>query len=115
MFTPARVSLIGIALNFVLCLVLFFYFHLGHIGLALTTGLVAILNFLQLVHAIQKKIDLGDAGEWLSFFARVMAATLACGFVVFFGNELLLAHRTTHSLFGAAILFFNIGAAGAVY
>ncbi len=115
LFMPARVSLIGIAVNLVLCFLLFYYFHLGHIGLALTTGFVAILNFLQLVHALQKKIDLGAPREWLSFFARVMTATVACGGVVFFGDQVLLAHRTTHSLLGAAILFFNIGAAGAVY
>jgi len=115
LFTPARVSLIGIALNLVLCFVLYYYLGLGYVGLALTTGFVAVLNFLQLVYAIQKKIDLGPAGEWLSFFIRVMVATLACGGVVLFGDQLLLAHRTTHSLLGAAILFLNIGVAGAVY
>jgi len=115
LFTPARVSLTGIALNLVLCFVLFYYLGLGHVGLALTTGFVAILNFLQLVYAIQKKIDLGAPGEWLSFFVRVTVATLACGGVVLLGDQVLLAHRTTHSLLGAAILFLNIGVAGAVY
>jgi hypothetical protein len=81
----------------------------------MTTGFVAILNFLQLVYAIQKKIDLGSPGDWLSFFARVTFATMACGLVVLAGDHFLLAHRTTHSLLGAAILFFNIGAAGLVY
>ena len=70
LFTPARVSLIGIALNLVLCFVLFFCFHLGHVGLALTTGFVAMLNFLQLVYAIQKQIDLGRSPTGFpSFFA----------------------------------------------
>jgi len=115
LFTPARVSLIGIALNLALCFVLSYYLGLGHVGLALTTGFVAVLNFLQLVHAIQKKIDLGAPGEWLSFFARVTVATLTCGAVVYFGDRFLLAHRTTHSFLGAAILFANIAVAGAVY
>jgi putative peptidoglycan lipid II flippase len=115
LFTPARVSLTGIALNLVLCFVLYYYLGLGHVGLALTTGFVAVLNFLQLVYAIQKKIDLGSPDEWLSFFVRVMVATLACGCVVLVGDQLFLAHRTTHSLLGAAILFFNIGLAGVVY
>ncbi|HEV3272572.1 MAG TPA: murein biosynthesis integral membrane protein MurJ [Candidatus Methylacidiphilales bacterium] len=115
LFTPARVSLIGIALNLALCFVLYHYLGLGYVGLALTTGFVAVLNFLQLVYAIQKKIDLGAPEEWLSFFARVMVATLACGLVVLVGDKVLLAHRTTHSLLGAAILFLNIGVAGAVY
>ncbi|MCE0484328.1 MAG: murein biosynthesis integral membrane protein MurJ [Methylacidiphilales bacterium] len=115
LFTPARVSLIGIALNLALCFVLYYYLGLGHVGLALTTGFVAIINFLQLVYAIQKKIDLGTPGDWLSFFTRVTAATLICGLVVFFGDHLLLAHRTTHSFLGAIILCFNIGLAGLIY
>jgi putative peptidoglycan lipid II flippase len=115
LFTPARVSLTGIALNLGLCFVLFFWLHLSHVGLALATGFVAILNFLQLVYAIQKKVDIGSAGDWLSFFARVTPASMACGLIVFLGDEWFLAHRTTHSLLGAAILFINIGAAGLVY
>ncbi len=115
LFTPARVSLIGIALNLVLCFAFYRYLHLGHVGLALATGGVAVLNFLQLVYAIQKKIDLGSPSDWLSFFARVMLATLACGCIVLFGDQVLLAHRTTHSLFGAVILFFNIAWAGGIY
>jgi putative peptidoglycan lipid II flippase len=115
LFTPAKVSLSGIALNLGLCFVLYYYLGLGHVGLALTTGFVAVLNFLQLVYAIQKKIDLGSPGEWLSFFVRVTVAALACGCVVLVGDRLLLAHRTTHSLLGAAILFINIGLAGGVY
>ncbi len=115
LFTPARVSLLGIVLNLVLCFFFFDLMHLGHVGLAMTTGLVAVINFLQLLHAMNKKIDLGDPGEWLSFFARVGAATLACGGSVLLLNTLLLAHRTTHSLLGALILFVNIGVAGAVY
>jgi len=114
-FTPVRISLTGIALNLILCFILFFGFHLGHVGLACSTGFVAVLNFLQYVYAIQKKIDIGAAGDWLSFFVRITPATMACGLVVFIGDEWLLAHRTTHSLLGAAILFFNIGAAGLVY
>jgi len=115
LFTPARVSLIGIALNLGLCFLLFYYLHLGHVGLALTTGFVAIFNFLQLLYAIQKKIDVGTPGDWISFFARVTPATFLCGLVVFLGDHYLLSGRTTHSLFGALILFINIGIAGLVY
>jgi putative peptidoglycan lipid II flippase len=115
LFMPARVSLIGIALNLGLCFVLFYYLHLGHVGLALTTGFVAILNFLQLLYAIQKKIDVGTPENWISFFSRVTPATFLCGLVVFLGDHYLLATRTTHSLFGALILFGNIAAAGLVY
>jgi len=115
LFTPVRVALIGITLNVVLCVGLYIYFRMGHVGLALATGLVATLNFLQLLYAIQKRIDLGHARDWLSFFVRITVATWMCGFVVFFGDHFLLGTRTTHSLLGAMILFLNIGAAGVVY
>jgi putative peptidoglycan lipid II flippase len=115
LFTPARVSLIGIALNLVLCAILFFYFKMGHVGLALATGFIAILNFLQLLYAIQKKIELGRAEDWLSFFARVSTATFACGAVAYAGDAFLFAHRSTHSLLGAFLLFANIAVAGAIY
>ena len=115
LFTPARVSLIGIAVNLVLCYVLFDYCNLGHVGLAMTTGFVAVLNFLQLVFAIQKKINLGTASDWLAYFGRISIATLACGGTVLGLDALLLANRTTHSLLGALILFVNISLAGVVY
>jgi putative peptidoglycan lipid II flippase len=115
LFTPSRVSLIGIALNLLFCFVLYFYLHLGYVGLALTTGFIAILNFLQLLYAIQQKIALGAAADWLTFFLRVGAATVACGMTAYLADHYLLAARTTHSLLGALILFFNIGLAGAVY
>ncbi len=115
LFTPSRVSLIGIALNLALCFPLYYYLHLGHVGLALATGSVAILNFLQLLYAIQKKIAIGAPGDWFLFFTRVTAATAACGLTAYFGDAYLLGARTTHSLLGAVILFFNIGLAGAVY
>jgi peptidoglycan biosynthesis protein MviN/MurJ (putative lipid II flippase) len=89
--------------------------HFGYVGLALTTGLVAIVNFLQLVYAIQKKIDLGDARDWLFFFLRVSGAAFACGVTAFLGDHFLLDSRAIHPLFHAVILFLNIGAAGAVY
>jgi peptidoglycan biosynthesis protein MviN/MurJ (putative lipid II flippase) len=115
LFTPARVSLTGIGLNLALCYTLFDYFQLGFVGLAMATGFVAVLNFLQLTYAISKQIDLGTASDWFSYFLRVSLATLACGGTVLGLDTLLLANRTTHSLFGALILFINIGVAGAVY
>jgi putative peptidoglycan lipid II flippase len=115
LFMPARVSLIGIALNLALCFAFYFWLHLGHVGLALATGFVALLNFLQLVHAIQKRIDLGRAADWLSFFARVTAATFACGLVAWSGDTFFLARLSAHGLLSALVLGFNIADAGLVY
>jgi len=115
LFMPARVSLIGIALNLVLCFIFFGVFHLGHVGLAMATGLVAIINFLQLLYAIQKRIDLGRTGEWLSFFVRVTVATLACGAAAWAGDAFILARLRPHSLLSALVLFIKIADAGAIY
>jgi putative peptidoglycan lipid II flippase len=115
LFTPSRVSLIGIALNALLCAILFFYFHLGHVGLALATGFVAIFNFLQLLHAIQKKIDLGRVEDWISFFLRVTAATMALGLVAWAGDEYILTPYAPHGLLNALLLGLNIALAAAVY
>lgn len=115
LFMPARVSLIGIGLNLVLCTIFYFGLGLGHIGLALATGLIAVLNFLQLLFAIQKKIELGDPAEWLSFFLRVSTASLGCGLVAFAGDYFLLDPHHKPSLLSAVFLMVNIGVAGAVY
>ena len=115
LFTPSRVSLIGIALNLVLCALLFFYFHLGHVGLALATGFVAIFNFLQLVHAIQKRIDLGRPVDWLSFFVRVSFAAFACGFAAWLGDTYLLPLFGPHTFLRGFVLCLNIADAGLVY
>ena len=115
LFTPSRVSLIGIALNAILCAILFFYFHLGHVGLALATGFVAIFNFLQLLWAIQKKIDLGRVEDWISFFLRVTAATAALGLVAWAGDEFILIPYAPHGFLNALLLTLNIALAAAVY
>ena len=81
----------------------------------MATGFAAILNFLQLIYAVQKKLDLGRIQDWLSFFIRVTLAAWACGLVVFLGDHFLLETRTTHSLLGALILLLNISVAGVVY
>jgi putative peptidoglycan lipid II flippase len=115
LFTPCRVSLIGIGLNIAFCFALYFGFHLGYVGLATATGLVATINFLQLLYAIQKRIEIGHARDWLSFFVRVTAATLACGAVAWAGDHFLLTRLKHHFLLGALALLLNIGAAGAIY
>ena len=115
LFTPSRVSLIGIALNLALCALLFFYFHLGQVGLALATGFVAILNFLQLVYAIQKQIDLGRPADWLSFFVRVSVAAFACGFVAWLGETFMLPAFAAHRVISGALLCAVIAGAGGIY
>ncbi|HEY8965157.1 MAG TPA: murein biosynthesis integral membrane protein MurJ [Candidatus Methylacidiphilales bacterium] len=76
---PLRVSLVGIGANLVLNLAAIKLLHLGHAGLALTTSCVALLNFGQLFVALRRKVDIGPAAEWVSFFVRVVLASALCG------------------------------------
>ncbi len=70
--TPVRVSFIGMGLNLGLNLVLVKIFDLGHVGLAISTGFVAVMNFLQLIASMQSKIKIGDASQWLPYMIKVI-------------------------------------------
>jgi putative peptidoglycan lipid II flippase len=77
--TPLRISLIGIGVNLVLNLLNARVLGFGHVGLALTTSAVAIVNFVQLMAALRRRVDVGDAGQWAAFLARCVAAAALCG------------------------------------
>ena len=76
---PLRVSLIGIAINLALNLVNARVLGLGHGGLALITSVVAVVNFLQLITALSRRVDLGGLREWTLFLARCFVAAALCG------------------------------------
>lgn len=77
--TPLRVSLLGIGINLALNLTLVKAFHLGHVGLATTTGCVAVLNFLQLAVYLRRDVAYGSAGRWAAYLTTLAGAGLACG------------------------------------
>lgn len=73
---PLRVSLIGIVLNLVLNSVFIFILHWNIAGLALSTALVALLNFGQLLYALRRPL-----GSWLDrafylAFGKIAFSTL---------------------------------------
>ncbi|CAB4244271.1 putative lipid II flippase MurJ [Methylacidimicrobium sp. AP8] len=76
---PLRVSLFGIGLNLLLNLFLVKVLAFGHVGLALTTSLVALLNAAQLFFSLDRRVFPGGAGSWLSFLWRLALASAACG------------------------------------
>ena len=77
--TPMRISFIGIAINLALNILNARVLGLGHAGLALITSLVAIVNFLQLMAALSRRVSLGGLGQWTLFLARCALASAACG------------------------------------
>ncbi len=76
---PLRVSLFGIGLNLLLNFLLVKVLAFGHVGLALTTSLVALLNCAQLFFSLDRRVFPGGIGSWLSFLWRLAVASLVCG------------------------------------
>ncbi|HSZ52418.1 MAG TPA: murein biosynthesis integral membrane protein MurJ [Caulobacteraceae bacterium] len=75
---PMRVSLIGIAICLILNLFNMLVLKLGHVGLALSTSAVAIINMGQLFFALRKRVDLGAGAPWIGFLARCLLAAGVC-------------------------------------
>jgi putative peptidoglycan lipid II flippase len=88
---PLRVSLIGIALNLVLNFLNMRVFGLGHVGLALTTSVVATVNMAQLAFALRGRVDLGTG--WTGYLLRCLAAAAVCGGLAFGADHLLALWR----------------------
>jgi putative peptidoglycan lipid II flippase len=112
--TPLRISLIGIALNLALNTLNATVIGLGHVGLALTTSAVALVNFLQLMSAISKQVDMGGLRQWVLFIARCALAAGLCGLVAFEINH-LVELSTRSYLLRALGLAAAIGASVPVY
>ncbi|HEY1448088.1 MAG TPA: murein biosynthesis integral membrane protein MurJ [Caulobacteraceae bacterium] len=112
--TPLRISLIGIALNLALNTLNATVIGLGHVGLALTTSAVALVNFLQLMSAISKQVDMGGFRQWVLFIARCALAAGLCGLVAFEINHLVELSTTSYLLRGLG-LAAAIGASVPVY
>ena len=113
--TPLRVSLIGIAVNLALNLLNALVLGLGHVGLALATSSVALVNFTQLLLALRKRVDLGPLTGWLFYIARCGTAAGVCGAVAF-GLNALAEHTTADRwLRSLALLGAIIVAAGAYF
>lgn len=79
--TPLMVSLLGIGINLALCFTMVKAFHFGHVGLAASTGILALVNFLQLAAYFRRDVQYGGARTWLGFMGAVGLAGLACGTV----------------------------------
>ena len=78
--TPALISLASIVTNYVLNWTLVRHLGFGHAGLALSTSVVATLNFLLLYGLLRRRIgSLGN--EILLTVARIGVAVLAMGIV----------------------------------
>ncbi|PTX99721.1 murein biosynthesis integral membrane protein MurJ [Verrucomicrobia bacterium LW23] len=109
--TPFNVSMLGILFNLIFNLIFTFYLNMGVVGLALSTALIAQINFLQLLWALNKRVDCGRGEMWLPYFMKVSCATVACGAMAA-GVE-LVTRPTSQPIVGciaALILCIMLGA-----
>lgn len=79
--TPLNVSLLGIAINVALNLVLVKVFRLGHVGLATTTGVLALVNFAQLAFYLRQEVAFGSGAGWFKYVAALLLAAGVCGWL----------------------------------
>jgi putative peptidoglycan lipid II flippase len=112
--TPLRISFIAIAINLALNTLNATVLGFGVVGLALATSAVALLNFVQLAHALSRQVDVGGLGEWALYLARVALAAVACAAAAW-GLDTVLERATAGLLLHAVDLFASIGVAVAVY
>ncbi len=87
--TPLRVSLLGVGLNLAANLVLVKVLGWGHVGLALSTGILATVNGAQLLLAMRHHVSFGNRAAWTRFLAITLFGTAVCGAVAWTGGAAL--------------------------
>ena len=103
--TPMIISLCSIAVNAVASFLfreMLAPFNLGHVGVALATSSVALVNFFALAFLMRKKIESIEGTKILSAFARISLASALLSFVSYF------SYRFLHSFFGAGNFLFKL-------
>ncbi|QSR89504.1 murein biosynthesis integral membrane protein MurJ [Methylacidiphilum caldifontis] len=112
---PLRVTLIGIGINLLSNITLVKVFSMGHVGLATTTSLVSLVNFIQLYLSITKSVKMSGLKSGLFFLIKIVF----CGFLC--ASSALFLSSWISKLFGHSFfsLFFStlsgIGLALIVY
>ena len=119
--TPMIVSFIAVGVNLFFNWLFTFRLGWGHRGLALSTGCVAVTNFLLLYALMRRHVTQLHTGLLVKMLAKVLLAGAALGAVCWSGQHWLLAdwpvQATAVKAFGlfatiscAAIAFFAVAA-----
>lgn len=82
--TPVKIATVGVFLNAILCLIFLSLTNLGHVGIALATGITVWVNALQYVFYVRKndKFKLDDLFKY-RFIRICMAGILMTIFLIF--------------------------------
>lgn len=115
-WTPLLVTLFGIGLNIALNWLLTFRLGMGHKGLALSTGLVATIDFCILYFLMRRAAGGMETLKVLGSFGRIVVAAAGLVAVVLVGREWLAPWLTSVFLVDRLwSLLAIIGAAAVVY
>jgi putative peptidoglycan lipid II flippase len=114
--TPMMVSFISIGVNVVMNWILTFHFQMGHRGLALSTGCVAITNFAILYWLMRRETRLLETRALVGLLARLALPCALLGATCWASMHWLLAAWPTMPLIPKAVyLCGTIGLAGAAF
>ena len=113
--TPLLVGLFGVGANLVMNLVLVKVLHLGHVGLAASTGVLALINCLQLTLYLRQSVRFGSARDWLRLAFGVGASAAAAGAIAWWVLQLVGHAAGAGFVWRAATLAAAIGAATFTY
>jgi len=115
-WTPMMVSFFAIGLNVTLNMQLTFRLGMGHRGLALSTGLAAVANFLLLFLLMRRAVGGMQTGVIVSSLSRMALAGAGLAAACWAGQHLLPAWlQSEHLTVRAGALFAVIGVGSAVY
>jgi putative peptidoglycan lipid II flippase len=117
--TPMIIALASIVVNSVAC---YFFrewlsvYGFGHVGVALATSMVALVNFFALALLMRKKIKRLNGREIISSFMRIAIASAVMSAVCWFSYDFLHQQFGGKSfLFKAIECFVPIGLGGIVF
>jgi putative peptidoglycan lipid II flippase len=110
------ISFASIGLNLILNWFFTFHLGLGHRGLALSTGFVAISNFLALYFLMRRQTRLLETTQLIRTVTKLLAAGAVLALLCWAGNHWLLAGWAHFGLIlRAASLFTVIAIGGAAF
>jgi putative peptidoglycan lipid II flippase len=104
--TPMNVSLFSIAVNFVTAYSLIHFLHFGAAGLALSTSIVALINFAILLLLLRARIGGVEGGALAQNFAKIALASVVMAAVCWaasFGVNRMMPASTMQRLLDLAV------------
>jgi putative peptidoglycan lipid II flippase len=111
--TPMIVSFVSIATNLLLNYVLTFQMGLGHRGLALSTGIVAMINFGALYFLMHRETKLLETRQMIGTLLKILGASALLALVCWAGDRWVLggwAHFALPARIGGLLLVIGVGA-----